>query len=87
MNKYRKKPLIIEAMQYTGDNKLDIIIKMKIVCYAENMLSDDLIIETLEGDMRARPGDYIVKGTHGEFYPVKREIFESNNEREDDETI
>ena len=35
----------------------------------------DLIIRTLEGDMRATPGDYIVQGITGEFYPVKPNIF------------
>lgn len=39
-----------------------------------------LAIFTLEGVMLANPGDYIIKGTHGEFYPVKPEIFEGKYE-------
>jgi hypothetical protein len=39
-----------------------------------------ILIATLEGVMQAKPGDYVIKGTHGEFYPVKPEIFEANYE-------
>ena len=35
-----------------------------------------LVIHTLEGDHHANPGDYIIKGIHGEFYPCKPDIFE-----------
>ena len=39
-----------------------------------------MVIHTLEGDMKAMPGDYIVTGIQGEQYPVKKEIFENTNE-------
>ena len=41
----------------------------------------DFMIRTLEGDMRATYGDYIIKGVHGEFYPCKPDIFEATYER------
>lgn len=40
----------------------------------------DLLIRTLEGDMRARPGDYVIRGVQGEFYPCKPDIFEATYE-------
>lgn len=42
---------------------------------------NDLYIETLEGVMHAEPGDYIIKGVNGEFYPCKPDIFEKTYER------
>jgi len=41
---------------------------------------DNLIIETLEGDMKANKGDWIIKGLSGEFYPCKSDIFEKSYE-------
>jgi hypothetical protein len=38
-------------------------------------LDDDIIIETLEGDMVGRKGDYLIRGTAGEYYPIKPKIF------------
>ena len=72
MNKYRKKPVIIEAVQYTGNN----IEEIKKFCPNCSLLFDDLIIPTLEGRMRASVNDYIIKGVDGEFYPCKPDIFE-----------
>ncbi len=37
--------------------------------------NEDILIHTLEGDMLLRPGDWVVKGSAGEFYPVKAEVF------------
>ena len=46
----------------------------------ENMGMPILVIETLEGDMTARIGDWIIKGVKGEFYPCKPDIFETTYE-------
>lgn len=81
MTKYRKKPIIIEAIQYTGKNRDQILIELKMPSIAEDLISEDLIIETLEGDMHASIGDYIIKGIKGEFYPCKPDIFEASYER------
>lgn len=87
MPKYRKKPVVVEAVRWTGSNLEEI----------RNFVGSDLIedcvelfdtkrelkkmlvgiaINTLEGRMRADYGDYIIKGVKGEFYPCKPDIFE-----------
>ena len=75
--KYRKKPVVIEAIQWTGKNlpEIDNFIG-KIVDNKETTL----VIHTLEGDMEASIGDYIIKGINGEFYPCKPDIFDKTYE-------
>ena len=72
--KATKKPVTIEAIQWTGENLLDVCIFTDVE-FLEDTLDSVLTIETLEGDMRAELGDYIIKGVQGEFYPCKPEIF------------
>lgn len=75
MPKYIKKPIPITAIQWTGHNKAEIIEFTHNQChFREGKVS--IIIPTLEGDMGATDGDYIICGVDGEFYPCKREIFE-----------
>ncbi|MFW6017068.1 MAG: hypothetical protein ACOCRK_11570 [bacterium] len=88
MPKYRKKPIVIEAVQWNGNEyKMmkfcdDLIYpnsdKTKIA-FSKN--KEEMYIETLEGVMTARKGDYIIKGVNGEFYPCKEDIFEKTYER------
>ena len=78
MNKYRKKPVIIEAVKWTGEK--DDLPKMKDFMTYFEYAKGDLIVHTLEGRMHASPGDYIIKGAHGEFYPCKPDIFEETYE-------
>ena len=73
---YRKKPVVIEAVQWTGFNKEAILM----FCSAAFFDGDDLKIHTLEGDHLALIGDYIIKGVHGEFYPCKEDIFHKTYE-------
>jgi len=77
--KYRKKPVVIEAIQYTGDNALDILRFMfpDIEPDAEATLGT---IKTLEGDMQVSKEDFIIRGVKGEFYPCKPDIFEQTYE-------
>lgn len=70
--KYRKKPVIIEAIQWTGKNLSEIDNFMGGTI--ENK-GTTIVIHTLEGDMEASIGDYIIKGVNGEFYPCKPDIF------------
>ena len=70
--KFRKKPVEIEAVQYTGDNGREI---GEFVGYADRNESNQFVISTLEGKMCANPGDWIIKGVQGEFYPCKPDIF------------
>ena len=71
--KYRKKPAVGEAVLWNGDNYKEVI------DFAENKIWFDALgniwIATLEGDMIAKKGDYIVKGVQGEFYPCNPDIF------------
>lgn len=78
MNKYRKKPVVIEAVQWIGNYEvIKDFMKQEPVTEYQNEV---LVIETLEGTMRADFGDYIIKGVNGEFYPCKPDIFEQTYE-------
>lgn len=80
INKYRKKPVIIEAVIWTGYNIDEV--KELAKNAPENLIFDnnDLFIETLEGNMKVSVGDYIIKGIAGEFYPCKPDIFKQTYE-------
>lgn len=86
MAKYRKKPVVIEAIQFNGRNSADIheFCGDKV---REPVGKDYLEIETLEGIHIASPGDYIIKGIKGEFYPCKPDIFEMTYEKVDSENL
>ena len=75
--KYRKKPVVIEAVQWTGDNEKEVYDFTRGEYY---ITRGELFIETLEGDMLASVGDFIIKGVKGEFYPCKPDIFEATYE-------
>lgn len=88
--KYRKKPVIIEAIQFedNSDRIIEIHEFMGGATTRVNYEDKDnpyLKIETLEGTMKASVGDYIIKGVNGEFYPCKPDIFEKTYERVIDE--
>lgn len=74
---FKKKPVIIEAVQFTGDN-VDFI--KEFTNYNSSICNGELNIHTLEGNMIASVGDWIIKGVKGEFYPCKPDIFESTYE-------
>ena len=88
MAKYRKKPLEIEAIQWTGfnDQEIENFIGKNLIGYGDNLVayypknnqyrSKLMYIQTLEGVMTASVDDYIIKGIKGEFYPCKPKIFE-----------
>jgi hypothetical protein len=76
MRKYVKKPVEIEALQWTGDNVTEIL-SFATACFSyEKNGARVLAVATLEGTMTASVGDYIIKGVQGEFYPCKPEIFD-----------
>lgn len=89
MAKYRKKPVVIEAFKWTGDKEqtedpewiVDAIKRLDVGF--ENSGTPDvvLLIDTLEGTMRASRGDYIIRGVQGEIYPCKPDIFELTYEK------
>ena len=81
---YRKKPVIIEAIQFYPTMPIYEISNLFGGLDAEDRTfekkGDVLVIKTLEGDMVASAGDFIIKGVKGEFYPCKPDIFEMTYE-------
>jgi len=86
MRKYRKKPVVIEAVQLKrnfAELAIAEIPKELLGNYNIGEFAEDscyLEIKTLEGVMTASEGDYIIKGIKGEFYPCKPDIFEATYE-------
>ena len=90
MPRFRKKPVVVEAMEWTGEN-FDALytwgnprggtITAKIVQAGAGEDPSKLAIETPEGDMIANVGDWIIRGVKGEFYPCKPDIFAMTYER------
>lgn len=79
MAKYRKKPVIIDAILFDGTlASLDGLGAYEGA--SQELTSDTVQIETLEGVMTANVGDYIIKGVKGEIYPCKPDIFEATYE-------
>lgn len=79
----KAKPVEIQYVKLTKNNIEDILDLIGDHAYIELDLINykrSLIIKTLEGDMRASPGDYIIKGLAGEFYPCKSKIFKAKYE-------
>lgn len=93
--KYRKIPVVIEAIQWTGENHRDMFDFLTnytktneyMSVFGENFyinhnkVEGGLVIKTLEGEHIANIGDYIIKGIKGEFYPCKPDIFEKTYEQ------
>ena len=77
---YRKKPVHVKAIRYTGNNGADIGL---FVGAADRNEDNQFLIHTLEGKMAADPGDYIIRGVAGEFYPCKPDIFAATYEQVD----
>ena len=77
--KFRKKPVVIEAVQLPKDGEYP---TQNCIDFLHGMTRDweqdrdgGIVIHTLEGDMKASPEDWIIKGIQGEFYPCKPDIF------------
>lgn len=80
--KYRKKPVVIEAIQFLGDdvNVVDCMLFCPLLLKETYRCNETLTIPTLEGKMLCSKGDYIIKGINGEFYPCKPDIFHETYE-------
>lgn len=76
---YRKKPVVITAVRYDGHHESAKVIAAwsggEVQEHAHEGDGYRLVIATLEGEMQARPGDYVIRGVSGEFYPIKESIF------------
>jgi hypothetical protein len=81
VKRYVKKPVVVSAVQFDGTNINEILdwVAADGVCQPY-IRSGGIFIPTLEGDMRADLGDFIIKGVRGEFYPCKPGIFEQTYE-------
>lgn len=81
MKYYQQKPIIVEAVQFNDTpesiEEIHEFVNAQITISYEEP-EPKLIIRTLEGDMKASVGDYIIKGIQGEFYPCKPSIFEQS---------
>ena len=85
MPKFRKKPVVIEAVRWTGKNSVDEVGEflngVEDVLFHNPYDKDGFItIPTLEGTMTVSPGDWIIRGVKGEYYPCKPDIFEATYE-------
>lgn len=91
MNRFRKKPVVIEAVQWDGTAEgagpiINWVLEGEQVArYLDDATPHILQIQTLEGDMNATAGDWIIKGVQGEFYPCKPDIFDATYEPETEE--
>jgi hypothetical protein len=99
--KYKKKPVVIDAVQWTGENHREMFDfltenafdKDLMQMSAEHFYIDHskveggLIIKTLEGEHLASIGDFIIRGVKGEYYPCKPDIFEQTYEKVEDTHI
>lgn len=84
--KYRKKPVVIEAIQFL-DNVGEIEQFVGHILFGNKNGTgtvQELIVPTLEGEHIASSGDFIIKGVKGEFYPCKPDIFNMTYERVDE---
>lgn len=85
VKRYKTKPCEIEAIEFIRESYIDVI------NFTDNKAKDLIVencidgkayckIETLEGDMMATEGDFIIKGLRGEFYPCKPDVFKKKYE-------
>ena len=96
--KYRKKPVVIDAVQWTGGNHREMFDFLTSDTFVNETMSVNgnhfyidhsrveggLIIKTLEGEHVATIGDYIIKGVYGEYYPCKEDVFLQTYEKVND---
>ncbi len=78
--KYKKKPVVIEAIQWTGENlgELRDFVPEE---FRHNKIHQPMGIVTPEGVMTISEKDWIIRGVKGEFYPCKPDIFEMTYEK------
>jgi hypothetical protein len=92
--RYRKKPVVIEAVQLDGNNAQDVVdwingnghqaLVIRTSPGTASRLTGEILIHTLEGDHRGDVLDYVIRGVKGEFYPCKPDIFDATYEPDPD---
>lgn len=78
--KYRKKPVVIDAIQWTGDNYAEVFEFTEGNAWPTHSHSDTLAVSTLEGEVMATKDCYIIRGVNGEYYPCQEDIFNKTYE-------
>ena len=79
MSRFRKKPAVVEAAQWTGENIAEVT-RLLSHTGGRFCFGGTVEIHTLEGVMTAQPGDWIIRGVKGELYPCKPDIFAATYE-------
>lgn len=81
--KFRKKPVVVEAVQWDGTQEsLDNIVALGLKSMNSlDFYGEFFFIQTLEGNYKASKGDWVIKGVNGEFYLCKPDIFEKTYEK------
>lgn len=79
VRKYRKKPVVIEAIRFTTVEALKKAFPD--ISIYEKTKVEKIYVQTLEGKMEISEGDYIIKGIKGEYYPCKPDVFKESYER------
>lgn len=76
---YRKKPVVIQAIQWDGEERTYQLVLARALKVGRSVAwlraGERLLVETLEGEMAANKGDWIIQGVEGELYPCKPGIF------------
>ena len=80
MTRYRKKPVVVEAIRWTGLNEKECREFLGAWYYGSDGFGG-LLVSTLEGLLRASVGDYLIRGIKGECYPCKEDIFLATYEK------
>lgn len=78
MTQYRKRPVVIDAVIWTGENTEEVLAFAGTSSFI--LAGNELLITTLEGVMHVSPGDYVIRGVVGEYYPCKPDIFQKTYE-------
>lgn len=80
--KFRKKPVVIEAVKWDGtmNTYIKILGLNRLQRGIRKVASGEMFIDTLEGEHEAKIGDWIIQGVKGELYPCKSDIFEMTYE-------
>lgn len=87
MAKFRKKPIVIEAIRYEPETPCNLAEVARFIGVDGfiSSVTGDVVVSTLEGAMYASPGDWLIRGIQNELYPCKADIFEATYERVNEE--
>lgn len=80
MSMYRKKPVVIEAIQYRGDNAAEVLAWANASMVSYQPTTTTMTVKTLEGEMTVYPLAWLIRGVQGELYPCRPDIFAATYE-------